>query len=215
MNRSEKFWDKASTNYDKTEERLEYLHKKTIENTKKYIKFSDIILDYGCGPGTKTCEIAKKVKEIHAIDISSKMIEIAKEKAVKNKIRNVNFVQATIFDKKYKKESFDVILAFNILHGLDDTQRVMQRLHELLKLEGLIISITPCLREKMSFLVNLQFNFFFLLSKIGIIPISIKRYRSSELDDLIVHGNFQIIETEKLYKGLSSYFIAAKKTYRT
>ena len=36
MNKSEGFWDKASKNYDKTEERFEYIHKKSRENTKKY-----------------------------------------------------------------------------------------------------------------------------------------------------------------------------------
>jgi len=30
MNKSEEFWDKASKNYDKTEERFEYIHSKSI-----------------------------------------------------------------------------------------------------------------------------------------------------------------------------------------
>jgi hypothetical protein len=34
MNKSENFWDNASENYDKTEERFEYIHKKSRENTK-------------------------------------------------------------------------------------------------------------------------------------------------------------------------------------
>ena len=36
MNKSEEFWDKASKNYDKTEESFEYIHSKSRENTKKY-----------------------------------------------------------------------------------------------------------------------------------------------------------------------------------
>ena len=51
MNKSEEFWDKASKNYDKTEERFEYIHSKSRENTKKYLKDSNIVLDYGCGTG--------------------------------------------------------------------------------------------------------------------------------------------------------------------
>ena len=76
MNKPEKFWDGASKNYDKTEERFEYIHSKSRENTKKYLDSSNVVLDYGCGTGTTSCEIANHVKEIHAIDISSKMIEI-------------------------------------------------------------------------------------------------------------------------------------------
>jgi ubiquinone biosynthesis O-methyltransferase len=211
MKKSKEFWDRASKNYDKTEERFEYIHSKSRENTKKYLNGSNIVLDYGCGTGTTSCEIANRVKEIHAIDISSKMIEIAKRKAVASKVENINFVQTDIFDKRYKKESFDVILAFNMLHTVIDPQVVMRRIYELLKPEGLFISVTPCLREKMAFLVNIQIQLVRILCKIGVIPIPIRRLKSSELDDLLVNGDFQTIDTEKLYKGASSYFVVAKK----
>ena len=211
MNKSIKFWDTASKNYDKTEERFEYIHSKSRENTKKYLKDSDIVLDYGCGTGTTSCELANHVKEIHAIDISSKMIDIAKEKAVVGKDVNINFLQTDIFDKKYNNESFDAILAFNMLHTVSVPLDVTKRINELLKPEGLFISVTPCLRDKMSFLVNVQIQVVRLLCKIGIIPIPIRRLKSSELDDLITNGNFQTIDTQKIYKGASSYFIVAKK----
>ena len=211
MNKSKEFWDRASKNYDKTEERFEYIHSKSRENTKKYLNGSNIVLDYGCGTGTTSCEIANLVKEIHAIDISSKMIEIAKRKAVASKVENINFSQTDIFDKRYKKESFDVILAFNMLHTVIDPQVVMRRIYELLKPEGLFISVTPCLRDKMAFLVNIQIQLVRILCKIGVIPIPIRRLKSSELDDLLVNGDFQTIDTEKLYKGASSYFVVAKK----
>jgi len=37
MSKPEKFWDGASKNYDKTEERFEYIHSKSRENTKKFL----------------------------------------------------------------------------------------------------------------------------------------------------------------------------------
>ena len=215
MNKSKDFWDKSAKNYDKTEERFEYIHTKARENTKKYLKDSDIVLDYGCGTGTTTCELANKVKEIHAIDISTKMIELAKEKAVASNVENVDFVQTDIFDERYEKESFDVILAFNMLHTVPDPHNVMQRIYELLKPEGAFISVTPCLRDKMSFLVNAQIQLVRILCKIGIIPISIRRLKSYELDDLVLSGKFQIIDTENIYKGASSYFMVAKKMHKS
>ncbi len=215
MNKSKEFWDKASKNYDKTEERFEYIHSKSRENTKKYLNGNTIVLDYGCGTGTTSCEIANLVKEIHAIDISSKMIEIAKRKAVARKVESINFSQTDIFDKRYQKESFDVILAFNMLHTVADPQDVMQRIYELLKPEGLFISVTPCLRDKMAFLVNIQIQLVRILCKIGVIPIPIRRLKSSELDDLVMNGGFETIDTEKLYKGASSYFIVATKKKNT
>lgn len=215
MNKSEEFWDKVSKNYDKTEERFEYIHSKSRGSAKKHLKSGDIVLDYGCGTGTTSCELANQVKEIHAIDISSRMIEIAKEKAVASKVENVNFVQADIFDEGYNKESFDAILAFNMLHTVTTPQNVVSRIHELLKPEGLFISVTPCLRDKMSFLVNIQIQLVRILCRVGIIPIPIRRLKSSELDDLVESDGFQKIETEEIYKGASSYLIVAKKTHKS
>lgn len=215
MSKPEEFWDKASKNYDKTEERFEYIHKKARENTKKYLKVSQIVLDYGCGTGTASCEFASQVKEINGIDISSEMIRIAKEKAAASKVDNVNFEKADIFDDRYQNESFDVILAFNMLHTVPNPPSVVQRINDLLKHEGLFISITPCLGQKMSFLVNLQIQLVRLLCRFGVIPIPIRRIKSTDIDDLLANGDFQPIESERIFKGASSYFVTAKKTPKT
>lgn len=215
MSKTEKFWDSASKNYDKTEERFEYIHNKSRENTKRYLKDSDTVLDYGCGTGTASCQFSGLVKEIHAIDISSKMIEIANEKAAASKIENVRFEQSDIFDKKYSNESYDVILALNMLHTVTSPRDVMRRINELLKPEGVFISVTPCLRQKMSFLVNLQIRLVWVLCKTGLIPIPIRRITSSEVDDLLEIAELQTVESEEIYKGASSYFVVVKKLRKT
>ncbi|HCH31666.1 MAG TPA: class I SAM-dependent methyltransferase [Oceanospirillaceae bacterium] len=215
MNKSEQFWDKASKNYDKTEGRFEYIHKKARENTTKHLKGSHIVLDYGCGTGTASCVLAGQVKEIHGIDISSEMIRIAKEKSAVNSAANLSFEKADIFEEKFQNESFDVILAFNMLHTVPNPQAVTHRINDLLKPDGLFISITPCLGQKMSFLVNLQIQLVRLLCKFGVIPIPIRRIKSSDIDDLLAKGEFEIIDSEEIFKGASSYFVAAKKSHTT
>lgn len=211
MNKAEEFWDNASKNYDNTEERFEHIHRRSRDNAIKYLEKSNVILDYGCGTGTTTCEVAEYVKEIHAIDISSKMIEFAKEKAVNQMAGHVYFAQAEIFDRRYKKASFDRILAFNMLHTVPQPMDVLHRINDLLKPDGLFISVTPCLRDKMSFLVSVQIRLVQVLCKIGIIPIPIRRLKSADLDDLMASGNFKTIDSEMIFKGASSYFVVAKK----
>ncbi len=164
------------------------------------------MLDYGCGTGTITSEIADHVKEIHAIDISSGMIDAARKNIRERKIENITFAQSTLFDKRYKKESFNVILAFNILHYLEDTQKVMQRINELLKPGGLFISATACSGEKKTFLTV----FLFLLTKIRIIP-KMKFFKLSELENFMIDGSFKLVETEIISHTLSEYFVVAKK----
>ncbi len=211
MSKSKKFWDSASKNYDKTEERFEYIHQKSRENAKMHLEGSNVVLDYGCGTGTTACEIANDVKEVYAIDISPKMIEISKRKATEKNIKNIIFAEGDIFDEKLKKESYDRILAFNMLHTIPNPESAVQRINELLKPDGLFISITPCLGDKMSFLIGLQIRLVQILCKIGTIPVPIRRVKSLDLDELITNGNFLNIRTEKIYKGASSYFMVSRK----
>ena len=67
----------------------------------------------------------------------------------------------------------------------------------------------------MSFLVNLQIQLVRILCKFGVIPIPIRRIKSSDIDDLLAKGEFETIESEEIFKGASSYFIAAKKSHKT
>jgi 2-polyprenyl-3-methyl-5-hydroxy-6-metoxy-1,4-benzoquinol methylase len=208
MNKSEKFWDKQAENYAKQQQNIQLTDNKDFVNTLKYLNINDMVLDYGCGAGIVSNAIADKVKEIHAIDISSKMIEIAKRITSERNIENVNYAQATIFDERYQKESFNVILAFRILHMLEDTQVVMGRINELLKPGGVFISVTTCMGEKKwAFLSILVF----LASKMRIVPQHINMFKLSELEGLMTRENFQIVEYERLKDSVPHYFIVAKK----
>lgn len=206
MSKSEKFWDKRAVEYDKNEKKWEETYNKALENSKRYLKNTDIVLDYGCGSGMLTIQLANHVKEIYALDISSKNIEAAEQRTKGNNITNISYAATTIFDDSYKKESFDVVLAFNILHLLEDTPKALQRINELLQPGGLFISETASLGETKSF-----FRFLMsFLSKIKILPY-VDALKFSDLEDLMTNEGFQIVETEILGQTMQTYFIVAKK----
>ena len=209
MNTSEKFWDKISAKYDHQLKRYEQTYLKTIENTKKYLDKIDIVLDYACGTGVIPVEIADSVKEIHAVDIASKMIDVARRKADERNLQNIRFAQTDIFDDRFMEKSFDVVFAFNILYLLSDVRNVLIRIHALLKPGGMFISATDCLGEKKTVVNTLKY----MLSKIGILPF-MYMLKIHELETLITDAHFKIIETEKLSNTSSNYFIVAKKIDR-
>lgn len=207
--KSEKIWDMISENVDTFAENegLKKTEPKRDEKLKKYLKSSDLVLDYGCGTGTIAIEYAGRVKEIHGIDFSGKMIEIAQRKAALSNIENVNFNKSIIFDDRLKEESYDVVLAWGILHLVDDRPDVLKRINELLKPGGLLISATECMAEKKSSIASL----ISLLIKLRIFPLMIKFFTVSELEDSITSANFQIVETEIMTDDPVSCFMAAKK----
>jgi 2-polyprenyl-3-methyl-5-hydroxy-6-metoxy-1,4-benzoquinol methylase len=206
MIKPEKFWDFIAKNFDRQEDRPDPTYNKIVENTRKHLHNEDIVLDFGCGTGTYTFDFSEYVKEIHGIDISQKMIDIARRKARENRIENAFFTKSTIYDEKLEKSSFDVVLAMNILHLLTDSRDIIKRIHELLKPEGSFISTTPCMGNMGAFLSFLLF----IPSKIGIIP-DIQYYKTSDLEELIKNGNFGIVETETFEPSSQNNYIVAKK----
>jgi 2-polyprenyl-3-methyl-5-hydroxy-6-metoxy-1,4-benzoquinol methylase len=205
MNKSERFWDKTASKYDQIEMKDDQTYVNIIKRTKTHLNINDIVLDYGCGTGLISNEIAEDVKEIHAIDISSNMIGIAEKKAKERNITNINYAHSTIFDERYKNGSFDVILVFHVLHLLEDEHIVLQRMNELLKPGGLLISVTPCMGEKI-FLRNLLF----FAGRVGLVP-NIRSFKIRNLVDTIEKGDFSIVETDGLKKSSPEYFIVAKR----
>jgi SAM-dependent methyltransferase len=133
------------------------------------------------------------------------MIEVARREAGERGIANVAYAQATIFDERYEGGSFDVVLAFHILHLLEDAGEVVQRIRNLLKPGGLFISATACMGEKSILGVLLL-----LLSRIGIIP-HMNAFKLPELAGLIAHCGFQIVEAEKVLGKPPNYFIVARR----
>jgi len=206
MNKSEKFWDNRANDYDKQWQKPRTTPIKAIEMTKPNLDKNGVVLDYGCATGTRTNILAENAKEVLGIDISSKMIAEATRRANESAVENVRYMHATIFDERLEKESFDAIVAYSILHLVDDLDEVIQRVNELLKPGGFFISETPILGQKKSLLSGIMF----LLTKIRFFP-SVTFLSFSQLEGLISEGNFQIERTEIMEPKPPVYFIVAKK----
>ncbi len=207
MNKSEKFWDRSAKEYETKEIKWEKIYNKAVEETKKHLNESYVLLEYACGAGVITAQIASYVKETFAIDISSKLLEVAERMANERKIENITFLKTTIFDERFETESFDVITAYNILHLLEDVHDVIDKIGNLLKPGGFFISETPCLREKGRFLGSvLRF-----LSKLRIVPY-VNTFKFLDLEVLLKERKFEIIEAEDLEQTGTNYFIVAKKS---
>ena len=192
--------------FEKRASKSKIAENKTLINAKKYLKASDIVLDYGCATGLFSIELAGSVKKVHGLDFSSRMIEMANRKKDELKIENIDFARGTIFDGRYEKESFDIIFASDILHLVEDAPKVVRRLNELLKPGGMIITATATMGEMNSFIKVI----FSLLNKIGLVP-KLSYFKMRDVEALIANGGFQIIETEILNKNNTEYFAAGKK----
>lgn len=207
MERSREFWDNLSSKYDSQVEAIYgKAYSDTISLTKKYLKNTDVVLDYGCGTGITTIELAKNVERVYAIDTSQNMINIAKGKSTRKDISNIEYFNADIYDMRLNAGYFDAVMAFNVLYFIRDIEDTLKRINYLLKPEGLFISVTDCLGEDKDMAACKEAE-----SPKTEAIIFEREYTMVELEDLIRENGFSVVETRNLYDSPPNYYIVAKK----
>lgn len=144
---SPRFWDKVADRYSRRPIADEASYKTKLEKSQSYFRPDMELLEFGCGTGSTAIIHAPHVKRIQAIDISPKMIEIAKDKARTARVQNVDFEVQTIENFAAPDESFDAILGLSILHLVKDKDAVLKKVFRLLKPGGVFISSTVCVSD--------------------------------------------------------------------
>ena len=122
------------------------LHKEGLEFTKNINLKDKIIIDAGCGSGTKTIPIAFKTdaKKVISVDGSKIAIENAKYFTQKLKLKNIEFFNNRMENMrevliKNKLTGVDVIVNYQNLHHVSDWKGMLKIFHDTLKKNGILI----------------------------------------------------------------------------
>ena len=116
--------------------RMEYIVKNIGRNNIENLE----ILDLGCGGGL-TCEaLARLNAKVTGIDFVKENIEIAKNHAIKSKLK-INYINEDIDLINFKKK-YDAILLLEVIEHLDDWQKLIKKIKKNLKPGGLLILST-------------------------------------------------------------------------
>ena len=98
------------------------------------------VLDYGCGPGSYTVIAAELVGiagKVYALDIHPFAVKKVRDLASKKGLGNI----ATILSDSetgLENGSVDVVLLYDVFHGLGDPKGVLQEIHRVLRPNGLL-----------------------------------------------------------------------------
>ena len=206
MDQSSKFWDKIAERYSKKPVADEAAYQKKLKIAREYFQSDMAVLEFGCGTGSTAIAHAPYVKHIRAIDISSKMIEIAQGKADVEKVTNVTFERSTIEGLSVPDQTLDAVLGLSILHLLEDKEAIIVKVYRMLKPGGIFISSTACLGDTMQYIKLIAPIGKFL----GLMPL-VKVFTTKELKDSLTDAGFQIDYQWQPGKG-KAVFIVAKKT---
>ena len=203
---SSDFWDGRAESYDEGIRKHDGLYNAVIEQTTSFLTESDRVLDFGCASGEMSLDIAPHVQHVHGIDVSGKMIALAQEKAQARQTPNVEFSQTDLFAGSLTSQSFNAIVAFNILHLVDEPSKALDRIYDLLAPGGVLISQTPCLRERGWILGGI----FRVVGMLGLVP-KVHSFDVHRLETIITDARFEMVESTLWDDENKVQWVVAKK----
>ena len=205
MDQSAKFWDRIAERYSKQPIADEAAYQKKLQVTREYFHPDMEVLELGCGTGSTAIIHAPYVKHIRAIDISSKMLEVAQGKADAANINNITFEQSGIDALNVQDNSLDVVLGLSILHLLENKEEVTEKVYKMLKPGGIFVSSTVCLGDTMKFIkLIVPIGRLF-----GLMPL-VKVFSAKELEACLSNAGFEIDYNWQQGKAKAVFIVARK-----
>ncbi|MDH3596571.1 MAG: class I SAM-dependent methyltransferase [Rhodospirillales bacterium] len=208
MDRSARFWDRIAARYARRPVADEAAYQRKLEITREYLRPDMEVMEFGCGTGSTAIVHAPYVKHIRAVDISSRMLDIARRKAEAAGIDNITFEQSSIDDLEVPARSLDVVLGLSILHLLEHKDAVIAKVHDMLKPDGVFVSSTACLGDSQNWL-----RFVAPIGRrLGLIPF-VSFFTKEDLRQSLGRAGFEIEHSWQPAKG-KAVFMVAKKAKR-
>jgi ubiquinone/menaquinone biosynthesis C-methylase UbiE len=103
------------------------------------------VLDCGCGPGSITCDIARRIApgKVIGLDASAAALVIAARRAQESGIGNLAFEQGSVYSLPFRDASFDAVFSHALLEHLAQPQRAVNEFFRVLKPGGALGVCTP------------------------------------------------------------------------
>jgi len=209
---AQRFWDQHAAQFDDQEKNFGAVTRQTLDLALKYLAPGDAVLDFGCATGSHTLALAPSVSSILGLDFSEEMIKEAERKKGASGAANCAFRHGTIYDSGLMPASFDTIVSFSVLHLLDDSDKAVRRIHELLKPGGLFLSTTACFRERKSFGKWKEVRAIRRQIRQGTFPLHLNFYRVSDVKKLMSDQGFRVEASQRIFSGITFSFVVGKKS---
>ena len=202
------FWDRIAPKYAKQPIKDPLAYAEKLNAVEALLKPTDTVLELGCGTGGTAISLARNVAEYTATDISPAMIGIAEGKGKAAGANNLRFAVGDAADMA-ANGPFDVVLAFSLLHLVEDVAAVLASVVSQLRPGGLFVSKTVCLGEANLALRGLVK----VLGSFGFVP-RVTQLSRFQLEALIQDAGFQIETIRHFGSNQRNPFIVARRSDR-
>ena len=165
----------------------------TLRRVQELLTADQNVLEIGCGTGTTALRLAPSVQRMLATDVSQEMIAIAHEKLAAQPVPQLSFALADADAPVFGLGTFDVTLAFNVLHLVSDLDSALEIALLALRPGGLLISKTPCISEMNPLIPYLALP---LMRAIGKAP-HVQCFKADNLQAAITRLGMEILSVER------------------
>jgi phosphatidylethanolamine/phosphatidyl-N-methylethanolamine N-methyltransferase len=138
-----RYWDKHAKNYDRSMALLGRPLPRMIQLVGGAVRGSHV-LEVAAGTGLVTQRIASFAREVVATDYSGAMVAELEQRIRETGLENVRCQQADIYTLPFEPETFDAVVAANVLHLVPDLPGALVALRRVLRPDGHLIVPTFC-----------------------------------------------------------------------
>ena len=141
------FWDKVAGVYDIFVRIInKKTHKMLIKKTVSLFTDQDEVLECACGTGMLSAPVAGVCRHLTATDFSENMLKRAKKNFREGD--NISFTHADIMNLPFEDNSFDKVVAANVIRLLDEPMKALCELRRVCRNGGQLIIPTYINRTK-------------------------------------------------------------------
>lgn len=133
------FWDKVAGIYDITESLNGKVYRSMLRGVRQIVPEGAKVLDCAAGTGELSITAAKKAESVVCTDLSLAMLEQARKKCARLGIKNITFEERDIFHMSDEDETYDIVMAGNVLHLIDNPEEAVKELYRVTKKGGKLI----------------------------------------------------------------------------
>ena len=138
--------------------------RKAVRRLKKALAGAEnpLILDVACGTADSTIKIAEKIEnaKVFGIDISTKMLEIGKEKATKKGLSDrISYSVSRAENLDFQDDTFDAAMVAFGVRNFSDRAQGLKEIRRVLKPNGTLIILE--LSEPQNLIVRWFYNLYF------------------------------------------------------
>jgi ubiquinone/menaquinone biosynthesis C-methylase UbiE len=138
------FWDEFATHYEGFLRHVRRAYTRLLSFVAAHCDQAMDVVEIGTGTGVIAMALADQVAHVDAVDPSRAMIGEAMARQAEAGITNVQFSVRSGYNTAFPPHRYDLVVVSNVLHVIDQPERLLREAARVTKAEGTVLIATYC-----------------------------------------------------------------------